>query len=230
MAKRGKLYKQSIELYDKNKIYELEEAIDILKKFPGRGFDESIDASVKLNLNKNQRVRGIVVFPHIFGKPRRVVVIAKGEKAIEAERAGADFVGDSDIIEKIKGGWLDFDAVVATPDMMREVGKLGPILGRRGMMPNPKTGTVTFEVAKAINEIKQGKSEYRSDRNGVVGISVGKVSMEKDKLIENIRVFYESILKTRPPEAKGEYIKSFTLSRTMSPGVKIDYKNIFEKK
>jgi len=222
MAKVSKKYKEALEMYDKNKEYALDEAIEILKKFPKAKFDETIDVSIKLKLNKSQRVRGVVSLPNSFGKPRKVVVIAKGEKAIEAEKAGADFVGDTDIIDKIKKGWLDFDAVIATPDMMKDVGKLGPILGRRGLMPNPKTGTVTFDVAQAVADIKKGKFEFRSDKDGVVALGVAKVSMDNDKIKENIKAFYDAVVKIRPADLKGEYIKSVTISKTMSPGVKVD--------
>ncbi len=222
MAKVSKKYKEALEMYDKNKEYALDEAIEILKKFPKAKFDETIDVSIKLKLNKSQRVRGVVSLPNSFGKPRKVVVIAKGEKAIEAEKAGADFVGDTDIIDKIKKGWLDFDAVIATPDMMKDVGKLGPILGRRGLMPNPKTGTVTFDVAQAVADIKKGKFEFRSDKDGVVALGVAKVSMDNDKIKENIKAFYDAVVKIRPADLKGEYIKSVTISKTMSPGVRVD--------
>lgn len=230
MAKRSKRYNEALKMYDKLKRYPVEEAIKVLKEFPSTKFDESIDMSVRLNLKKNQRIRGIVVFPHTFGKPKRVIVFAKGEKAEEARKAGADFVGDIDLIQKIQKGWLDFDAAVATPDMMRDVSKLGPILGRRGLMPNPKTGTVTFDIKEAVEEIKKGKTDYRSDRDGVVGIAVAKISMDIQKIIDNIIAFYESLVKTRPADVKGEYIKSVTLSKTMSPGVKVDTKTLVKEK
>ncbi len=230
MAKRSKKYKEALKMYDKLKKHTLEDAIKVLKEFPKSKFDESVEMSARLNLKKNQRIRGVVVFPHTFGKPKKVVVFAKGEKAEEAKNAGADFVGDTDLIEKIQKGWLDFDAAVATPDMMKEVSKLGPILGRRGLMPNPKTGTITFNLQDAIKEIKRGKVEYRSDRNGVVGIAVGKISMDNQKIIDNIMSFYESLIKTRPADVKGEYVKRLSVSTTMSPGVKIDIKSLTKEK
>ncbi len=226
MAKLSKKYKEAIELYDKNKLYPVEDAIDVLKKFPKAKFDETVEVAVRLRLNKSQRIRGVVSLPNMFGEPRKVVVIAKGDKAIEAEKAGADFVGDADIIEKIKKGWFEFDSVVATPDMMKEVGKLGPILGRRGLMPNPKTGTITFEVANAVKEIKKGKYEFRSDKDGVAALGVAKISMDKDKIIENIKAYYEAILKSRPSDLKGVYVKSLSVANTMSPGVKVDLNTV----
>jgi len=226
MSKRSKKYNEALKMYDKEKRYSLEEALNILKGFPKPNFDETIEVSVKLNLKKSQKIRGLVTFPNIFGNPKRVVVFAKGEKADEAKKAGAEAVGDDDLIEKIKKGWLEFDAAVATPDMMKDVSKLGPILGRRGLMPNPKTGTVTFEIKNAVEEIKKGKSEFKSDKDGVVGIAVGKISMDISKLIDNIIAFYESLKKTRPADAKGEYINSMAISKTMSPGVKIDFRDL----
>ncbi|MDD5066027.1 MAG: 50S ribosomal protein L1 [bacterium] len=223
---RSKKYKSDLQKVDKTKIYPLEEGMKIIKELPARKFDESVDITVKLNLNKNQRIRGVIILPHTFGKTKRVVVIAKGEKAEEAKKAGADFIGDADIIDKIQKGWFDFDAVIATPDMMKEVSKLGPTLGKKGLMPNPKTGTVTFEIKKAVDEAKRGRTEYKSDKDGIIGISVGRASMEAEKILENAKEFFHSLSKIRPQDIKGEYIKSFTLSRTMSPGVKIDFKEI----
>lgn len=226
MGKASKRYQKAIKMYDNQKVWSLEEGLKILKELPRAKFDESVDISVNLNLNKNQKIRGTVLFPHPFGKSKRILVFAKGEKAVEAQKAGADFVGDQDLIEKIQKGFLDFDVVLATPDMMKEVSKLGPILGKRGLMPNPKVGTVTFELKTAIEEIKKGKREFASDRAGVVNCSVGKISMEIQQLKENIKSFIESLIKTRTPDVKGEYIKSVSLSTTMSPGVKIDLKSI----
>ena len=226
MSKLSKKYKEALEMYDKEKLYSLEEAVDVLKKFPKTKFDETVEVAVKLKLNKSQRIRGVVSLPNTFGAPRKVVVIAKGDKATEAEQAGADFVGDMDIIEKIKKGWFDYDAVIATPDMMKDVGKLGPILGRRGLMPNPKTGTVTFDVADAVKEIKKGKYEFRSDKDGVAALGVAKISMDVSKIIENIKTYYDAVLKSRPADLKGDYIKTVAISNTMSPGVKIDLNTI----
>ena len=226
MVKLSKKYKEAYEKVDRNKVYPIKEAVEIVKSMPVGKFDESVDVSVRLNLGKGQRIRGILTFPNNFGKPRRVVVIAKGEKAEEAKSAGADEVGDSDIIEKIKKGWFDFDSVVATPDMMKDVSKLGPVLGRKGLMPNPKSGTVTFEIKQAVNAIKKGKTEFKSDKAGNVGLSFGKVSMESDNLIENISEFYNSLLKSRPQDVKGEYIMTLAISKTMGPGVKVNYREI----
>ena len=228
MAKFSKKYKEAIEKVDRRRMYPVKDALDLVKDMPPAKFDESVDAYVRVNLGKTQRIRGVVTFPHCFGKPKKVVVIAKGEKAEEAKNSGADIVGDSDIIEKIKKGWFDFDVVVATPDMMKDVSKLGPLLGRKGLMPNPKAGTVTFEIEQAVKAVKKGKTEFRSDKTGVVSLSFGKVSMESDKLIENVREFYIDLLKSRPQDAKGEYMKSFTIAKTMGPGVKINFREIVD--
>lgn len=226
MVKISKKYQEALKKVDQNKVYPLKEALDLIKDMPKAKFDESVDVSVSLNLDASQRVRGLVSFPHNFGKPKKVIVIAKGEKAEEAKKAGADEVGDADIIEKIKNGWFDFDSVIATPDMMKDVSKLGPILGKKGLMPNPKAGTVTFEIIDAVQSIKKGKTEFKSDKAGIVGLSSGKVSMENDKLLENIKEFYSSLLKNKPSDAKGEYIRSFSISKTMGPGVKINFREI----
>lgn len=227
MAKeRSKAYKQALEKIDREKTYSLEEGIKIVKEFPVRKFDESIDVSVSLNLGKSQKCRGIMIFPNVFGKTKKVVVIAKGEKAEEAKTAGADFIGDNDIIEKIQKGWFDFDVVIATPDMMKEVSKLGPTLGKKGLMPNPKTGTVTFEVKKAVDEVKKGRVEFRADKDGVVGLSVGKVSMDTNKIVENVKEFYHNLVKTKTQDVKGDYVKNVVISKTMSPGLKINFKEL----
>lgn len=224
--KKSKKYNEAMTKIDKAKIYQLKEAVELLKEMPKAKFDESLESAVTLNLGKSQRIRGVLMYPHTFGKPKKIVVIAKGEKAEEAKKAGADFIGDTDIIQKIAKGWTDFDSVVATPDMMKDVSKLGPVLGRKGLMPNPKTGTVTFEIKKAVTEAKQGRAEFKSDKEGVVGVSVGKISMETDQLLENINAFYSSLLKTKPKDAKGEYVINFTVSKTMSPGIRIDFKSL----
>jgi len=226
MTKISKKYKQAIEKVNRNKTYLVEDALKLVKDMPKANFDESVDVSVKLSLGKNQRVRGVMTFPHCFGKPKRVVVIAKGEKAEEAQKAGADAVGDNDMIEKIKKGWFDFDAVVTTPDMMKEVSKLGPLLGRKGLMPNPKIGTVTSEIKQAVESIKKGKTEFKSDKSGVVNFSCGKVSMENEKLGDNVKEFYSGLLKNRPQNVKGEYVESFTISKTMGPGIKINHREM----
>ncbi len=235
MAKRGKKYQQAREkvreiVQEKGEL-PLEEAIRLLKETRFANFDESVEVALRLGVNprhSDQMVRGTVVLPHGTGKTKRVCVIASGEKIKEAEEAGADFVGGDDIIEKIAKGWVDFDAVVATPDMMRGVGKLGRILGPRGLMPNPKTGTVTFDVKKAINEIKSGRIEFRVDKTGIVHAAVGKVSFPEDKLTENIRTFVGAVQQAKPPAAKGKYIRSIYLSTTMSPSVPVA-ESSFEK-
>ncbi len=226
MAKLTKKYKDSIEKIDKTKLYELEEAIKSIKEMPAAKFDESVDMSARLHLGKGQRIRGVVTFPNIFGKPKKIVVLAKGDKAEEAKTAGADFVGDEDIIKKIQKGWTEFDAVVATPDMMKDASKLGPLLGRKGLMPNSKTGTVTFELKQAIGQIKKGKTEFKSDKTGIVSISFGKISMDDQKLKDNIIELYSSLLKTKPQDAKGEFVESVSVSKTMGPGLKINFREI----
>lgn len=235
MAKRGKKYQQAREkvreiVQEKGEL-PLEEAIRLLKETRFANFDESVEVALRLGVNprhSDQMVRGTVVLPHGTGKTKRVCVIASGEKIKEAEEAGADFVGGDDIIEKISKGWVDFDAVVATPDMMRGVGKLGRILGPRGLMPNPKTGTVTFEVKKAINEIKSGRIEFRVDKTGIVHAAVGKISFPEEKLAENIKTFVGAVQQAKPAAAKGKYIRSIYLSTTMSPSVPVA-ESSFEK-
>ncbi len=219
--KHGKKYLTAIEKYDKLKDYRTDEAVDILKDTASANFDETIELSMKLSIKKSATVRDTVVLPNQFKQEKKILVFAKGDKAKEAEEAGAAYVGDSDLVEKIKDGWLDFDVAVATPDMMKEVGRLGPILGRRGLMPNPKTQTVTNDVADAINELKQGRVEFRSDKTGVVHLAVGKVSMDKEKITQNIDLIISEVEKRRPPETKGEFVKSIAISSTMGPGVRI---------
>ncbi len=224
MPQRGKKYQDARKEIDRNKHYEPDEALELVKKLGGTKFDETVELAVRLGVNPkhaDQQVRGGVVLPHGTGKTVRVLVFAKGEKMKEAEEAGADMVGGDDLATKIQGGWLDFDVAVATPDMMSTVGKLGKILGPRGMMPNPKSGTVTFEVARAISEIKAGKVEFRTDKAGNIHVPIGKVSFDQDKLIDNFFAVIESLLKAKPPAAKGQYMRSVTISSTMGPGVKI---------
>jgi large subunit ribosomal protein L1 len=225
MANRGKKYLEARNKVDRDKRYELEEGVKLLTETAVAKFDEGVDLAVRLGVDPkkaDQMVRGTVVLPHGIGKKVRVLVFAKGPKEKEALDAGADFVGAEDQIEKISKGWLDFDKAVATPDMMGAVSKLGKILGPRGLMPNPKVGTVTFDVAKAIKEIKAGKVEFRVEKAGIVHVPVGKVSFGFDRLLENIRTLLETILRVKPPTSKGIYLRSITLSTTMGPGVKID--------
>ncbi len=222
--RHGKKYIDAKEKIDRSKRYELKEAVETVKEVSFAGFDETLELSIKVNLKKGQTVRDTLVLPHQFKGEKKVLVFAKGEKAEEAKEAGATYVGDTDLVEKIQGGWLDFDVAVATPDMMKDVGKLGPILGRRGLMPNPKTQTVTFELKEALEELKKGRVEYRSDKTGVVHISVGKVSMEADAVVENIRIVLEEIDKKRSADIKGDFIKTVYVASSMGPGVKVEHR------
>jgi len=225
MPRRGKKYKEAIAKIDRLKLYELEEAIEIAKNTAYAKFDETVDAAIKLGVDPrhaDQMVRGSVTLPHGTGKQVKVLVFAKGEKAKEAQEAGADYVGDSDLVSKIQGGWFDFDKVVATPDMMAEVGKLGKVLGPRGLMPNPKVGTVTNDIKKVVTDLKAGMIQYRVDKAGIVHAPVGKKSFETKKLVENFMVLLESLVKAKPASAKGQYVRSITISTTMGPGVKVD--------
>jgi large subunit ribosomal protein L1 len=226
MGRVGKKYRKAQEMAAAKPQYPLPDAMDVVTKSAFANFDETVELALRLGVNPkhaDQMVRGTVVLPHgLGGKSRRVLVIAAGEKAKEAEEAGADVVGGEEIVQKIQGGWLEFDAVVATPDMMKSVGRLGKILGPRGLMPNPKTGTVTFDVARAVNEIKAGKVEYRVDRTAIIHAPIGKVSFGPEKLLENARMLIDSVIKARPASAKGRYVKSIALSSTMGPGVRVD--------
>ncbi|AMX84856.1 50S ribosomal protein L1 [Geobacillus subterraneus] len=225
MPKRGKKYLEALKLVDRFKAYPVAEAIELVKKTNVAKFDATVEVAFRLGVDPkkaDQQIRGAVVLPHGTGKVARVLVFAKGEKAKEAEAAGADYVGDTEYINKIQQGWFDFDVVVATPDMMGEVGKLGRILGPKGLMPNPKTGTVTFDVAKAVQEIKAGKVEYRVDKAGNIHVPIGKVSFDSEKLVENFATVYEAILKAKPAAAKGTYVKNVTVTSTMGPGIKVD--------
>jgi len=227
MAKHGKKYLEAAKLIDKNKVYEVSEGIELVKKAASAKFDETVEAAFRLGVDPkraDQQIRGAVVLPHGTGKVQRVLVFAKGEKAKEAEAAGADYVGDADMIAKIQGGWFDFDVVVATPDMMGEVGKLGRVLGPKGLMPNPKTGTVTFDVTKAVNEIKAGKIEYRVDKAGNIHAPIGKVSFDTEKLAENLAALTEALNRAKPAAAKGVYMKNVSISSTMGPGVRVAVK------
>lgn len=220
MAK-GKKYSEALKKYDKQQKYSTAEAVTLIKEMAFAKFDESVELSVNLNMKKGNTVRDTLVLPNQFTSEKKILVFAKGDKAKEAEEAGAAFVGEADLIEKIKEGWLDFDVAVATPDMMKDVGKLGPILGRRGLMPNPKTHTVTFDIKEALEELKKGRTEYRSDKTGIVHMAVGKISMEADKLADNINLVLSEIEKKRPSDVKGDFIKTVAVSSTMGPGVKI---------
>jgi len=226
MAKKGKKYLEAAKLVDRNVFYEPAQAIDLAKKTATAKFDESVEIAVRLGVNPkhaDQQVRGAVVLPHGTGKTVRVIVFAKGEKAKEAENAGADFVGAEDLIAKIQNeGWVDFDVAIATPDIMGQVGRLGRILGPKGLMPNPKVGTVTFDVARAINEVKAGKIEYRVDKAGIVHAPLGKVSFPEENLLGNFTALMEALMKAKPSAAKGTYVRSVTVSTTMGPGVRVN--------
>lgn len=225
MKQHGKKYRAALEKIETGRKYNLDTAIAKVKEIAFAKFDETVELTVWLGVDPrkaDQLVRGTLVLPHGLGKSKTVLVIAQGEKIREAEEAGADFVGGEDVVNKIKGGWTDFDAVIATPDMMRLVGALGKILGPRGLMPNPKTGTVTFDVANAIKETKAGKVEYRVDKTGVIHVGVGKVSFEADKLRDNTKALLDAVIKAKPATAKGKYVKKVNLAATMSPGVLLD--------
>ena len=225
MAKRGKKYSEAAKLVDRSKAYPINEAVELVKKTSFTKFDASVEVAFRLGVDPkkaDQQIRGAVVLPNGTGKTQRVLVFAKGPKAKEAEAAGADYVGDSEYINKINQGWFDFDVIVATPDMMGEVGKLGRTLGPKGLMPNPKTGTVTFDVTKAVNEIKAGKVEYRVDKAGNIHVPIGKASFEDSKLVENFNTIFETMVKVKPAAAKGTYMKNVAITSTMGPSVKVD--------
>ncbi|HOP62290.1 MAG TPA: 50S ribosomal protein L1 [Spirochaetota bacterium] len=224
--KRGKKITEARTKVDKTVLHNVEDAVKLMKDLKWAGFDESIDMSIKVVHKSMQNIRGSAVLPAGTGKTKKVLVICKGEKQKEAQEAGADYVGAEDVIEKIKEGWIDFQAVVATPDMMKEVGKLGAILGRKGLMPKPKSGTVTDNVKEIIKELKGGRVEYRADKTGVVHMLIGKVSFDDESISSNIKAFYNQILKDKPSDAKGNYIKSVHISSTMGPGIKINHKGI----
>ncbi|MGQ9617475.1 MAG: 50S ribosomal protein L1 [Candidatus Aminicenantia bacterium] len=228
MNKRGKKYENALKSVEM-KEYAIEEAIELLKKIKYTKFDESVDISMRLGVDpkhSDQMVRGTVVLPNGTGKKKRVVVIASGEKVKEAESVGAEYVGGEELIEKIAKGWLDFEAIVTTPDMMKSVSKLGKILGARGLMPSPKTGTVTFDIEKAVREIKSGRIEFRIDKSANLHASVAKISFPTEKIVENIKVFVDAVVKAKPPASKGKYIKSLFVSSTMSPSIRISLPSV----
>ncbi len=223
--KHGKVYRAALERIDRTREYEPGEALQLLREGVQTRFDQSVELAINLGVDPrhaDQMVRGTVSLPHGTGKSVRVLVFAKGEQVMEAQEAGAEYVGAEDLIEKIKGGWLEFDAVVAAPEMMRDVGKLGSILGPRKLMPSPKTGTVTNEIARTVNELKAGKIEFRVDRFGIIHAAIGKLSFSAEQLADNLTTLVEAIMRARPVAAKGTYLKKVTLSATMGPGIKLD--------
>ncbi len=232
MAKKSKKYVEALGKIDRTKLYESKEALALVSEIATAKFDETVEAHIKLGVDSrhaDQQVRGAIVLPHGTGKTKKVLVFAKGEKAKEAEAAGADFVGAEDLVQKIqKENWFDFDVVVATPDMMGVVGRLGRVLGPKGLMPNPKSGTVTFDVTKAVEEIKAGKVEYRLDKSNIIHVAIGKVSFGGEKLAENFNVLMNAIIKAKPSAAKGQYLRSVTVTSTMGPGVKINPARVSE--
>ncbi|CEI81549.1 50S ribosomal protein L1 [Oceanobacillus oncorhynchi subsp. incaldanensis] len=225
MAKYGKKHQEALKQIDRTKAYEIKEAVELAKKTAKANFDESVEAAFRLGVDPkkaDQQIRGAMVLPHGTGKTQRVLVFAKGEKAKEAEAAGADYVGEEDYINKINQGWFDFDVIVATPDMMAQVGKLGRVLGPKGLMPNPKTGTVTFEVEKAVQDIKAGKVEYRVDKSANIHVPIGKISFDEEKLVENFTALTDQLVKVKPQASKGTYLKNASIASTMGPGIKVD--------
>lgn len=223
--KKGKAYKENLSKIESQHLYDPKEALELVKQLATAKFDETVEVHIKLGVDPrhaDQQVRGTVSLPHGTGKTRRVLVFAKGEKAKEAENAGADYVGAEDLAEKIQGGWFDFEVAVATPDMMGVVGKLGKILGPRGLMPNPKAGTVTADIERTINELKAGRIEYRVDKTSIIHAPIGRASFEVDQLLENLNVFTDALIKAKPAAAKGQYMRSVTVCSTMSPGVKVN--------
>jgi large subunit ribosomal protein L1 len=222
--KRGKKYRQTLEKFNAAEQYNLDQALDLVKDLAYAKFDETVEIALKLNVKAKHSIRDTLVLPNSFRAEKKILVFAKGEKAEEAKEAGATHVGDTDLVEKIQGGWLDFDVAVATPDMMKDVGKLGPILGRRGMMPNPKTKTVTFDIKDAIEELKKGRVEFRGDKTGVIHMPIGKVSMDKEKIAENARILIDEVQRKKPADIKGEFIKSIAVSSTMGPGIMVNPK------
>ena len=233
MPKRGKKYQDSAKLVDKSNLYDVNEALDLVTKTAKANFDETVELAVRLGVDQrhaDQQVRGTVVLPNGTGKEVKVLVLAKGEKIKEAEAAGADYAGGEEYVEKIQNeNWFDFDVIIATPDMMGVVGKIGRVLGPKGLMPNPKSGTVTFDVEQAVKEVKAGKVEYRVDKAAIINVPIGKVSFGVDKLAENFKTIADAIIKAKPAAAKGRYLKSVTVSSTMGPGIKVNGSKLMEK-
>jgi large subunit ribosomal protein L1 len=222
--KHGKKYLQALAKYEPTKLYDLAQACQVVKDIKFANFDETVEAHINLRLTKSQTMRDTLVFPHQFKGEKKVLVFCKEDRVKEALDAGAAFAGADEYIEKVKGGWLDFDVAVATPDMMKDVGRLGMVLGRKGLMPNPKTGTVTADIAQAIAELKKGRTEFRADKTGVVHIAVGKVSMDTDKIVENVQALLSEIIRKKPADAKAGFVQSVSVNSTMGPGVWVNYK------
>jgi large subunit ribosomal protein L1 len=222
--KHGKKYREALKKYDSAKVYDLEKAVALVKELKFAKFDETVEIHVSLKLGKSQSVRDTVVLPHQFREEKKVLVFCKEDRVKEALAAGAAYAGADEYIEKVKGGWLEFDIAVATPDMMKDVGRLGMVLGRKGLMPNPKTGTVTNDIAAAIGELKKGRTEFRADKTGVIHLAVGKVSMDAPKIAENISIFLVEMARKKPSDAKADFVQSVSVSSTMGPGVWVDYR------
>jgi len=222
--KRGKKYQEAAKKVDRNQLYSMQDAAKLVKECAFAKFTETVELSVSLTLKKGQTVRDTVVLPNQFHAQKKILVFAKGEKAQEALDAGATYVGDTELIEKVRGGWMDFDVAVATPDMMKDVGRLGPVLGRRGLMPNPKTHTVTFDIKAALAELNKGRVEFRADKTGVVHLAIGKVNMSAEQIAENASVALAEIIRKKPVDAKGDFVSSVALSSTMGPGVRVENK------
>lgn len=220
----GKKYREALKKYDPEQSYDLQKAVDIVKNVKFAGFDETVEVHVSLKLSKSQSVRDTVVLPHQFRGEKRILVFCKDDRVKEALDAGAAYAGGDEYIEKVKGGWLDFDVAVATPDMMKDVGRLGMVLGRRGLMPNPKTGTVSADIRGAVNELKKGRVEFRADKTGVIHLAVGKVSMDSEKIVENISTFLGEMMRKKPQDAKADFVRSVSVNSTMGPGVWVSYR------
>ncbi len=222
----GKKYIDAVKQIDKSREYSVDDAVSLIKKVSQTKFDSTMESHFNIKYKSLQNVRGVIQLPHGTGKTVKILVFAKGEKAEEAKNAGADYVGDDDLIEKVKGGWVDFDFVVSTPDMMKEVGKLGPVLGKKGLMPKPKAGTVTMDISGILKQLKSGRVEYRADKSGVVHLGLGKLSFEAGQLSENIRFAYNAIMKDKPSDAKGDYVVSTYIAGTMTPGIRLNTKEL----